>query len=357
MSFLYLWVLLLIPLLLWLLRGRLRRTSLRVSSLGLWSDVDAGRARYLWIPVFLRRMTLVLLLLALARPQAGSTYSMNVSEGIAIQLLVDVSSSMDMTVRDLDGQNRSRMEVAKEMVKKFIAGDGNTLQGRSEDLLGLITFARYADTRSPLTFGHDALLQIVSSLEVQERPNEDGTAYGDALPLAAARLQDIEALQFGQVSESADANIEELQFGSGSVDVDAIESRVIILLTDGENNSGAHLPLEAAGLAKAWGCRIYCISLGDTAGEYSSKVQIDKLTAAEQTLKHISDETGSIFRQATDYESLLSVYEEIDRLERSDIATRSYDRVAEWFWLPLGLALLSLLIALLLEASVLRVVP
>ena len=341
MSFLYLWVLLLIPLLLWLVRGRLRRTSLRVSSLGLWSDVDAGRARYLWIPVFLRRMTLVLLLLALARPQAGSTYSMNVSEGIAIQLLVDVSSSMDMNVRDLDGQNRSRMEVAKEMVKKFIAGDGNTLQGRSEDLLGLITFARYADTRSPLTFGHDALLQIVSSLEVQERPNEDGTAYGDALALAAARLQNIEALQFGQVSESADA----------------IESRVIILLTDGENNSGAHLPLEAAGLAKAWGCRIYCISLGDTAGEYSSKVQIEKLTAAEQTLKHISDETGGIFRQATDYESLLSVYEEIDRLERSDIATRSYDRVAEWLWLPLGVALLSLLIALILEASVLRVVP
>jgi Ca-activated chloride channel family protein len=227
------------------------------------------------------------------------------------------------------------------MVKKFIAGDGNTLQGRSEDLLGLITFARYADTRSPLTFGHDALLQIVSSLEVQERPNEDGTAYGDALALAAARLQNIEALQFGQVSESADA----------------IESRVIILLTDGENNSGAHLPLEAAGLAKAWGCRIYCISLGDTEGEYSSKVQIEKLTAAEQTLKHISDETGGIFRQATDYESLLSVYEEIDRLERSDIATRSYDRVAEWLWLPLGVALLSLLIALILEASVLRVVP
>ena len=341
MSFLYLWVLLLIPLLLWLLRGRLRRTSLPVSSLGLWSDVDAGRARYLWIPVFLRRMALVLLLLALARPQAGSTYSMNVSEGIAIQLLVDVSSSMDMNVRDLDGQNRSRMEVAKEMVQRFISGDGETLHGRGEDLLGLITFARYADTRSPLTFGHDALLQIVSSLEVQERPNEDGTAYGDALALAAARLQ----------------NIEELQFGLGSVEVDAIESRVIILLTDGENNSGAHLPLEAAGLAKAWGCRIYCISLGDTRVGFSGEVQIDKLTAAVQTLKHISDETGGIFRQATDYESLLSVYEEIDRLERSDIATRSYDRVAEWFWLPLGLALLSLLIALLLEASVLRVVP
>jgi len=341
MSFLYLWVLLLIPVVLFLLRGRLRRTSLQVSSLGLWSDADAGRARYLWIPVFLRRLTLILLLVALARPQAGSTYSMDVSEGIAIQLLVDVSSSMDMNVRDLEGKNRSRMEVAKEMVEKFIAGDGDTLYGRGEDLLGLITFARYADTRSPLTFGHEALLQIVRSLEVQERPNEDGTAYGDALALAAARLQ----------------NIEELQFGQGTVQVDAIESRVIILLTDGENNSGAHLPLEAAGLAKEWGCRIYCISLGDTEVGSSGKVQVEKLTAAEQTLKHISDETGGIFRQATDYESLLSVYEEIDRLERSEIATRSYDRVAEWFWLPLSLALLSLLVALILEASVLRVVP
>jgi Ca-activated chloride channel homolog len=341
MSFLYLWVLLLIPVVLFALRGRLRRTSLQVASLGLWSDADAGRARYLWIPVCLRRLVLVLLLVALARPQAGSTYSIDVAEGIAIQLLVDVSSSMDMNVRNLEGKNLSRMEVAKEMVQRFIAGDGETLHGRGQDLLGLITFARYADTRSPLTFGHDALLQIVSSLEVQERPNEDGTAYGDALALAAARLQ----------------NIEELQFGQGSVDVDSIQSRVIILLTDGENNSGAHLPLEAAGLAKQWGCRIYCISLGDTNVGSSGKMQIEKLTATEQTLKYISDQTGGIFRQATDFESLLSVYEEIDQLERSEIATRSYDRVAEWFWLPLSVAMLCLLVALILEASVLRVVP
>ena len=341
MSFVYPWVLLLIPVVLYLLRGRLRRTSLQVSSVGLWKDVSAGRARYLWIPVNLRRLALILLLVALARPQAGSTYDMEVSEGIAIQLLVDVSSSMDMNVRDLEGKNSSRMDVAKEMVERFIAGDGDTLHGRSEDLIGLITFARYADTRSPLTFGHDALLQIVRGLDVQERPNEDGTAYGDALALAAARLQ----------------NIEELQFGQGSVQAGAIESRVIILLTDGENNSGAHLPLEAAGLAKAWGCRIYCISLGDTQDAASGEVRVEQLTASERTLQHISDETGGIFRQASDYESLLSVYEEIDRLERSEIATRSYDRVAEWFWLPLAVALLSLLVALILEASVLRVVP
>ena len=341
MSFLHAWVLLLIPVLLFLLRGRLRRTSVSVSSVGLWADANIGRARYLWVPVFLRRITLVLLLVTIARPQAGSTYSLDVTEGIAIQLLVDVSSSMDMTVRDSDGKNRSRMEVAKEMVERFIAGDNETLDGRTEDLIGLITFARYADTRSPLTFGHAALLQIVRDLNVQERPNEDGTAYGDALALAAARLH----------------NLEELQFGEGSVQVGSIESRVIILLTDGENNSGAHLPLEAAGLAKAWGCKIYCISLGDTGRAGTGDVQVEQLTSAEQTLQYISDETGGIFRQATDYASLLSVYEEIDHLERTEIATRSFDRVTDWFWLPLSLAVLCLLSALIVEATVLRVVP
>jgi Ca-activated chloride channel family protein len=184
-------------------------------------------------------------------------------------------------------------------------------------------------------------LQIVRDLNVQERPNEDGTAYGDALALAAARLH----------------NLEELQFGEGSVQVGSIESRVIILLTDGENNSGAHLPLEAAGLAKAWGCKIYCISLGDTGRAGTGEVQVEQLTSAEQTLQYISDETGGIFRQATDYASLLSVYEEIDQLERTEIATRSFDRVADWFWLPLSVAVLCLLSALIVEATVLRVVP
>lgn len=339
MSFVHIWVIFLIPVLLFLLRRRINRTSLPVSSLRLWNEDDDGKARFLWIPIALRRITLALLLIALARPQAGSTYDLDVSEGIAIQLLVDVSSSMDMNAGGMG--DKTRMEVAKEMVERFIAGDDETLGGRPDDLLGLITFARYADTRSPLTFGHEALLQIVRNLDVQERPNEDGTAYGDALAVAAARLQ----------------NIEELQFGQGSVKVDAIESKVIILLTDGENNSGSHLPVEAAGLAKEWGSRIYCISFGDSDYRPAGSIQIEKLSAAEQTLKHISDETGGIFRQAHDMESLLSVYQEIDTLERSEISTRSYDRVAEWFWLPLGLAIISLLTALILEATVLRVVP
>lgn len=341
MSFVYPWVLLGIPLVLWLLRRRRNRTSLAVPSIQLWSAQSPGKARYLRLPIALRRLAIILLLISIARPQAGSTYNMEVTEGIAIQLLVDVSSSMDMNTKNMAGKNSSRMEIAKQLVEQFIAGNGADLKGRPNDLIGLITFARYADTRSPLTFGHDALLQIVRQLDIQERPNEDGTAYGDALAIAAARLRDPAALKYG----------------GQAFETDDIKSRVIILLTDGENNSGAHLPIESAGLAKEWGCRIYAISMGDTSSNLDSEGIPGSLSAAEKVLEHISVETGGIFRQASDFESLLSVYSEIDRLERSEISTRSFDRVAEWFWLPLAIALISLLVALTLEATWLRVVP
>ena len=341
MSFLYPWLLLLIPPMLWWLRQRPARASVTVPSLAQWPSPAAGRERFLWIPVALRRLAMALLLVALARPQGTTGYSLDRAEGIAIQLLVDVSSSMDMNIKNSNGQSATRMEVAKDMVARFIAGDGDQLMGRPDDLIGLITFARYADTRSPLTLGHDALLQIVNHLSVQDRPNEDGTAYGDALAIAAARLR----------------NPEELLQGSHAADAGKIKSRVIILLTDGENNSGAHLPLEAAGLAKLWGCRIYAISLGDPAAAVRNEVVTEPLNASERLLEHISVETGGIFRQASDFESLRSVYAEIDRLERSEITTRSYERIAEWFWLPLAMALAALWVALTLEATWLRVLP
>lgn len=341
MSFAHPWVLALIPVVLWLLSRRRSRTSVTVASVRLWPEPEAGKARYLWIPVFLRRASMVLILVALARPQAGSTFNLEVTEGIAIQMLVDISSSMDMNVPQLEGGNASRMEVAKEMVERFIVGDGGQLKGRPDDLIGLITFARYADTRSPLTFGHDALVQIVRHLDVQERPNEDGTAYGDALAIAAARLN----------------HLEERPHGSRGVDADNIQSKVIILLTDGENNSGLHLPLEAAGLAKAWGCKIYVVSLGESNAGPDDVAGSTSLTAAERVLEHISLETGGIFRRAHDFESLLAVYSEIDQLERSKISNRSFDRVAEWSWLPLICATGGLLVGLILEATWLRVVP
>tara|TARA_R110002096_G_scaffold113320_10_gene246404 strand:+ start:251 stop:1276 length:1026 start_codon:yes stop_codon:yes gene_type:complete len=341
MSFAYPWLLLLAPLpLILVLWRRRQRPTLAVSSLQLWEHAESGRSRFLWIPPVTKALGLTFLIIALARPQAGTSHAAQVSEGIAIQLLIDVSSSMSMDMKLPDGKGQSRMEVAKDLVEKFIAGDDDELGGRDGDLLGLITFARYADTRSPLTLGHNALLTLVRDLTIQERPNEDGTAYGDALAVAAARLKQLD-----------DPEVRKMRSLEGD-----ISSRVIILLTDGENNSGGHLPVEAAGLAKEWDSRVYCISLGDRPRANADGVAA-QLSEAERVLEHISVETGGVFRTAVDYDSLLAVYKEIDQLEQSRIVSRTYTRVSEWFWIPLGIALLFLFLAFWLEATWLRTIP
>lgn len=341
MSLAYPWMLLLFPIAVWVALRKSPSGSIKVASLGQWVNVRPGRARFLWMLTALELLFYAGLCLALARPQAGSSESIEEAEGIAIELLVDVSSSMDRSVDLPNGESKSRMEIAKELLEQFILGDGNRLAGRSNDLIGLISFARYADTRSPLTFGHQALAQIVRNLEIQDRPNEDGTAYGDALTLACARLQNLDDLKTLNVSRK----------------LSEIESRIVVLLTDGENNSGNHLPLEAAGLAKQWGIRVYTISLGEAVKVEGVEQVIEdaEYTAAELVLQRISDETGGVFRRATGYESLKSIYEEIDALERSNIETRSFEIVSEWFWLPLTAALVLLSGKLVLQTTWLRV--
>ena len=341
MSFQNPWLLALIPVFFWLFRRKQTRTSVTVDAIAVAPNLEPGRARYLWLTVYLRQLSVLAVLVALAGPRAPASFDREVNEGIAIQLLDDVSSSMDMNTKSATGQKVSRMELAKEIVEEFVAGDGDTLAGRPHDLIGLITFARYADTRSPLTFGHEALLQIVRNLEIQERPNEDGTAYGDALAIAAARLK----------------NLEELKHRKDLVDLDAIKSRVIILLTDGENNSGAHLPTESAGLAKAWGCRIYSISFGESFQAINEASTIETLTPSEKILEHISQETGGLFRKAYGYESLRLVYEEIDQLERTEITLRQAEHLASFTWLSAVIALTALTLSLILEATWLRVAP
>ncbi|MBK1877484.1 VWA domain-containing protein [Pelagicoccus mobilis] len=341
MSFAYPWVFLL--LLLWgftFLRVN-RESGIRVASNEQWKFLGRGRARHLWLLRVLELLFFVLLVAAMARPQVGSNLSVEEAEGIAIEMLVDVSSSMDQSLVVPGEGKKTRMEVAKELVEQFIAGDGEQLMGRPNDLIGLISFARYADTRSPLTFGHKALVQIVRDLKIQDRPNEDGTAYGDALALACARLKNLDELK----SESASRRLSE------------IKSRVVVLLTDGENNSGNHLPLESAGLAKEWDSRIYSISLGDAEGLGIEKTGLGEspLSSAEQVLSRISEETGGLFRRASGYESLKSVYAEIDELERTRIETRSFTIVSEIFWLPALLALTCLVIRTVLWTTWLRI--
>lgn len=331
MSFSNPWILLgCLPIMLYFYFRKSASRSIETPSLA-HTSVEDPRLTYLWLPPTLHALTLIALVLALAGPEIKSSHIRDKTQGIAIQLLVDISSSMDMRTLDRDGQSISRMELAKALVAEFIGGDGERLPGRTHDLIGLITFARYADTRSPLTFGHRALLDIVRQLKIQDRPNEDGTAYGDALAIAAARLH----------------TVPELNHTNSQFVGESIASKVIILLTDGENNSGTHLPIEAAGLAKKWGCRIYAIRLGDT----SESLAESQLSPAEEVLQHICQETGGHFRQVHDFESMLAVYAEIDQLEKVEIIQELHQQKTALFWLPLIIAVTSLIAALSLETT------
>jgi Ca-activated chloride channel family protein len=291
MTFAYPWILLLLPMALVALRQR-PLAAISVSGLAVWRKVPpSDRLRSLRRVRYLPAVAIGLLIAACAGPQVERQVGEETREGVAIQLLVDISSSMEQSLAAEQGERISRLEAVKRVVEQFI-------RHRRDDLIGLITFARYADTLSPLTYGHEALVEIVRQLDIQERPSEDGTGYGDALALACARLD-----QMGQWQPDAE--------NRASDPSAAVRSKVVVLLTDGENNCGLHLPEEAAGLAKNWGIRVYAISMKDDEG----------LTDAEKLLRRLADETGGAYWKIASAAHLQEVYERINDLETSAIKT------------------------------------
>ena len=344
MTFAFPWILLLLPLALVALRER-PLAAISVSGLAVWRNVPpSGRLRWLRRLRLLRAAAVALLIAACAGPQVERQVGEETRQGVAIQLLVDISSSMDQSLAAADGARASRLEAVKRVVEQFI-------RQRPDDLIGLITFARYADTLSPLTYGHEALAEIVRGLVIQERPAEDGTGYGDALALACARLD-----QMGQWQPAA---------GNRPADpAAAVRSKVVVLLTDGENNCGLHLPEEAAGLAKKWGIRVYAISMKDNeSGQDNGQAAAERpnddagLTDAEKLLRRLADETGGAYWKIGNTPQLQEVYERIDQLETSDIKTALvYHAEISPLFQYLALAALGLLLAeRILRATWLRV--
>ena len=350
MTFAYPWVFwLLIPALLTLLKQE-RQNARRAIAYPFNTAPSALRSslklRFLFLPSALRLISVTALAFALARPQVEVLDSSIEREGIAIELLVDISSSMDVRMSHGEKQN-SRLGVAKDVIRQFIQGNGEDLPGRPNDLIGMITFARYADTVSPLTHSHDALAFLTENLSINDRPNEDGTAYGDACALAAARLSRME--QHIQRNRKPGSEV---------------KSKIIVLLTDGENNCGKILPLQAAALAKEWDIRIYAISITEPPKSQFVRVDNDESieaartrSAAERALEKMATTTGGIYRAAYDFASLKDVYGEIDRLERSKIGAtlrRIQSERFPWFAL-VSLALLAT--ELLLDSTWLRRIP
>lgn len=286
---------------------------------------------------------LLLLIAALARPQMGKSESRIHTHGIAIEMAIDVSGSMKAVDFELDGRQSSRLEAVKHVISEFVSGNPKRkLSGRRSDAVGLVAFGGFADSKCPLTLDHGALLDIVKALQVpkavydrrgqlvnaQSLQEELATAIGDGLALAVDRLKSLNA-----------------------------KSKVLILLTDGDNNAGVIEPLDAANLAKALGIRVYTIGVGQNGiapvpieDEFGQTfLQRQRFRIDEELLKEIATIGGGKYFNATNTEALAGVYAEIDKLEKSKVEETKYTEYTELYhWLAIpGLAMVLLAACLL----------
>ena len=328
MTFLYpkvLYLLLLIPaLLLWyLLRGRKQHASLRIPSVAFLGKERGWRTHLIHLPFILRNLALVALIIALACPQSHGAWSESSAEGIDIVMAMDVSSSM--LAEDFDP---NRLEAAKKEAADFI----NT---RENDNIGLVVFSGESFTYSPLTTDHAQVLNRLYTLE----PGmiEDGTAIGLGLVTAINRLRGSKA-----------------------------KSKVIILLTDGRNNTGDISPQTAADLAAALDINVHCIGMGTLAGKAPVPVaspfgvvrtQMADVDVDEPTLKTIAHKTGGLYYRATDNDALNHIYKEIDKLEKTKLKNKNYQVIGEDFSLFALIAALCILLEFILRNTLLRTNP
>ncbi len=295
------------------------------------------RQRLSHLPALLLALALLALVVALARPRTPQRETRVTGEGIAIMMVVDLSSSMDARDMVADDQSINRLDAVKEVFRDFVTGTDRTAgRGRANDLIGVVTFAGYADSLCPLTLDHGNLLNMVKDLEiVPRRTQEDGTALGDGLGLAVERLRRSKA-----------------------------KSRVAILLTDGVSNAGVIDPLKAAELANQCDIKVYCIGAGTrgvapmpvdffgTTTLVATPVEID-----EATLKQIAEKTDGRYFRAVDKDALATIYREIDTLERTEVTEVRFLQYTEHFphFVGAGLGLLGL--AMLLGGSLFRRLP
>ena len=298
------------------LRGR--RPHMRVSTAAPW--LAGGRSilsvlRHL--PFVLRIAALSLIIIALARPRSSSQMEKIDSEGIDIVFAMDVSTSM--LARDF---KPDRISAAKDIAIEFIAQ-------RPSDRMGIAVFAGESYTQCPLTTDRATLINLMK--EVQTDLIEDGTAIGNGLATAVARMMDSDA-----------------------------KSRVVILLTDGVNNSGEIAPLTAAEIAKTYGVRVYTIGVGANGTApypvmtpWGVELQKMKVEIDEELLKSISETTGGRYFRATDNTKLAEIYSEINKMEKARTTIDSFPVYKELFpsyaLAALVLLLLELIVRLLIR--------
>jgi Ca-activated chloride channel family protein len=312
-SFAHPWLLallLLLPLYWYVVRGW-RRGALVFSRTSLLHWVGTRRSdRLARVPGWLRTCALIALVLALAGPRTGASMVDVDAEGIAIVVALDISSSM--LAEDFAPDNR--LTVAKQKVRQFVAG-------REYDRIGLVAFAGEALTQVPVTIDYPVIYQALEQLQAGTQMLEDGTAIGTALATAANRLRRAPG-----------------------------DSRVIILMTDGENNRGEIDPITAARAAAAYDIRIYTIGVGSegrapipvASGPFGIQYATLPVHIDEELLREIADLTAGRYFRATNEAALDSVYHQIDQLERSSVEVRRYVNYSPKYLPLLLIAMLAL---------------
>lgn len=279
------------------------------------------RQRFRHLLFVFRILALSGFIIALARPQSTSTGQNIITEGIDIVLATDTSGSM--LAEDL---KPNRIEAAKEVALEFV-------KGRPNDRIGLVIFGGESFTQCPLTIDHDVVETMIG--EVKSGLLEDGTAIGMGLATAVSRLKDSKA-----------------------------RSRVIILLTDGVNNTGSIDPLTAAGIAQSFQVRVYTVGVG-TQGVAPYPVQTPfgvqyqnmPVEIDEESLKKIATETGGKYFRATDTESLQHIYQEIDQMEKAKIEVMEFRQHSEIFYTTAFPGTVLLLLEALLSQTLFRKIP
>lgn len=298
--------LLLIPvLLLPLQRGVSGRNALAVPGLAHVRHGFSLRRLVWWAPGVLQVVGLALLVVALARPRLVRRSVSVESEGLDIMLVLDTSGSMREEDLTSQGMPANRLQVAKGVMAEFIAG-------RPHDRIGLVVFGEEAFTQVPLTLDHQSLRSSLRSVEIGVAGSR-GTAIGSAIAVSGKRLKDLEAPE-----------------------------RIMILLTDGQNNAGRIDPMQAAEAAAALGIRVYTIGVGQRRSGALSMLMNDGID--ERGLTAVAEATGGQYFRATDARSLQRIYDTIDELEPSTAEVREIVDYVENFrrWLVPGLALLGL---------------
>ncbi|WP_430810041.1 MULTISPECIES: vWA domain-containing protein [unclassified Carboxylicivirga] len=320
----FFWLLLIVPAYIawYVWKQKSMQASLKISTLRGFAQAPVSKKVYLRHLLFaFRVISIILLITVLARPQSSNSFRDENIEGIDIVMALDISGSM--MAEDF---KPNRLEAAKVVAADFI-------KGRPNDKIGLVIYAAESFTQCPLTTDHQVLQNLFK--DIQPGLLEDGTAIGMGLATAVQRIKDSQA-----------------------------KSKVIILLTDGENNRGEIAPMTAAEIAKTFGVRVYTIGVGTNGMApypmqtvFGKQYQQVEVNIDEELLQGIADMTDGKYFRATDEQKLTEIYEEIDQLEKTRIEVREYTKRKEEYWWFAAFAGLFLMMEIFLRSTVFRNLP